>query len=166
MKMLIAVDFSPIGREVAHSGYSLAQKSGMDVTFFHCAPQASRFLEGYDIKAFLSPTSKTEQQKIKEMAIQSLHKVMEDVIAEHGKTPGTDVDEYVTVGDAGEEIIKYAKENDFDLIVIGYKSYSKLEHILVGSTASKVARHAPCSVLIYRPGKNISSMNMDLYSKR
>ena len=161
MKMLIAVDFSPVGREVAHNGYRLAQKSGMDVTFFHCAPQTSRFLEGYDIKAFLSPTSRTEQQKIKEMATQNLNKIMEDVLAESGRTPGISIDEYITSGDAGEEIIKYAKANDFDLIIIGYKSYSNIEHILVGSTASKVARYAPCSVLIYRPGKDVSPMNLD-----
>jgi len=39
-----------------------------------------------------------------------------------------------------------------DLIGLGYKGHSALENIIVGSTASKVARYAPCSVLIYRPG--------------
>lgn len=81
MKVLIAVDFSPIGREVARSGYEMAQSGGMDAVFFpHCAPQASRFLEGYDIKAFISPLSKNDQQQIMDNAKKNLHKVMEEVI--------------------------------------------------------------------------------------
>lgn len=153
MKMLIAVDFSPVGREVAHEGYRLAQQTGQDVTFFHCAPQTARFLQGYDIKAFVSPNSKTDQKMIEEMAQQSLHKIMEDVIAEYGIPKDIRIDEEIVFGDAGEEIIKFAKENDFDMIIIGYKSYSAIAEILVGSTAAKVARYAPCSVLIYRPDK-------------
>lgn len=151
MKVLIAVDFSPIGREVAHAGYQIAQRLGMNPTFFHCAPLTSRFFEGYDIKAFVSPTSKIETDNLKQVATQKLNKVMEDVLSEKGITAGLKIDEHVTVGDAGEEIVEYAKKNKFDLIVIGYKSYSTIERILVGSTASKVARYAPCSVLIYRP---------------
>ncbi|MDL2298555.1 universal stress protein [Synergistaceae bacterium OttesenSCG-928-D05] len=151
MKVLIAVDFSPIGREVAHAGYQIAQRLGMNPTFFHCAPLTSRFFEGYDIKAFVSPTSRIETDNLKQVATQKLNKVMEDVLSEKGITAGLKIDEHVTVGDAGEEIVEYAKKNKFDLIVIGYKSYSTIERILVGSTASKVARYAPCSVLIYRP---------------
>lgn len=151
MKVLIAVDFSPIGREVAHAGYQIAQRLGMNPTFFHCAPLTSRFFEGYDIKAFVSPTSKIETDNLKQVATQKLNKVMEDVLSEKGITTGLKIDEHVTVGDAGEEIVEYAKKNKFDLIVIGYKSYSTIERLLVGSTATKVARYAPCSVLIYRP---------------
>ena len=158
MKILIAVDFSPVGREVAHHGYRMAVKSGADVTFFHCAPQTSRFLEGYDIKAFISPSEKNEQQKLKTVATQQLDKIIEDVIAESGKVATTSIDEYVAAGDASEEILKYAKENHFDLIIIGYKSYSAITEILVGSTAAKVARYAPCSVLIYRPDRETAPL--------
>lgn len=78
---------------------------------------------------------------------------MEAVILENGKSPDTQIDEYIAAGDASEEILKYAKEQSADMIVIGYKSYSAISEILVGSTAAKVARYAPCSVLIYRPEK-------------
>ena len=137
MKVLIAVDFSPIGREVARSGYEMAQSGGMDAVFFHCAPQASRFLEGYDIKAFISPLSKNDQQQIMEF----------------GKHNHTNVEEHLTQGDASEEILKYAKNNSVNLIYLGYKSYSAIAELLIGSTAAKIVRYAPCSVLIYRPEK-------------
>ena len=154
MKILVAVDFSPVGREVAHAGYRLAKKIGSEITFFHCAPQTARFLQGYDIKAFVSSTGKDEQKKIGEMAKQKLHKIMEDVFAEKGVAESWEIEEEVVFGEPGDELLKFAKEKKTDLIIVGYKSYSMIEHLLVGSTASKVARYAPCSVMIYRPDKD------------
>ena len=154
MKILVAVDFSPVGREVAHAGYRLAKKIGSEITFFHCAPQTARFLQGYDIKAFISSTGKDEQKKIGEMAKQKLHKIMEDVFAENGVAESLQIEEDVVFGEPGDELLKFAKEKKTDLIIVGYKSYSMIEHLLVGSTASKVARYAPCSVMIYRPDKD------------
>ena len=154
MKILVAVDFSPVGREVAHAGYRLAKKIGSELTFFHCAPQTARFLQGYDIKAFVSSTGKDEQKKIGEMAKQKLHKIMEDVFAENGVAESLEIEEEVVFGEPGDELLKFAKEKKTDLIIVGYKSYSMIEHLLVGSTASKVARYAPCSVMIYRPDKD------------
>jgi len=154
MKILVAVDFSPVGREVAHAGYRLAKKIGSEITFFHCAPQTARFLQGYDIKAFISSTGKDEQKKIGEMAKQKLHKIMEDVFAENGVAGSLDIEEEVVFGEPGDELLRFAKEKKIDLIIVGYKSYSAIEHLLVGSTASKVARYAPCSVMIYRPDKD------------
>ncbi|MBP8684858.1 MAG: universal stress protein [Synergistaceae bacterium] len=154
MKILVAVDFSPVGREVAHAGYRLAKKIGSEITFFHCAPQTARFLQGYDIKAFISSTGKDEQKKIGEMAKQKLHKIMEDVFAENGVAGSLEIEEEVVFGEPGDELLRFAKEKKIDLIIVGYKSYSAIEHLLVGSTASKVARYAPCSVMIYRPDKD------------
>ena len=148
MKILVAVDFSPVGREVAHAGYRLAKEIGSEITFFHCAPQTARFLQGYDIKAFVSSTGKDEQKKIGEMAKQKLHKIMEDVFAENGVAESLEIEEEVVFGEPGDELLKFAKEKKTDLIIVGYKSYSMIEHLLVGSTASKVARYAPCSVMI------------------
>jgi len=154
MKILVAVDFSPVGREVAHAGYRLAKKIGSEIIFFHCAPQTARFLQGYDIKAFISSTGKDEQKKIGEMAKQKLHKIMEDVFAENGVAGSLEIEEEVVFGEPGDELLRFAKEKKIDLIIVGYKSYSAIEHLLVGSTASKVARYAPCSVMIYRPDKD------------
>jgi nucleotide-binding universal stress UspA family protein len=61
----------------------------------------------------------------------------------------------VREGNPSDIIMNYAKEHDFNLIVIGYRGQSTIERLVVGSTASNVARYAHCSVLIYRPGQQI-----------
>lgn len=153
MKMLVAVDFSPVGRRTTGAGYRMAQKIASEMTFFHCAPQTSRFLQGYDIKAFVSSSSKEDQKNIEDAARQKLHKVMGDVITENGIKEGLVIEEKVVSGEPADEILRYAEENGFDLIFLGYKSFNLIEQILVGSTADKVIRYAKCSVLIYRPDR-------------
>jgi nucleotide-binding universal stress UspA family protein len=48
------------------------------------------------------------------------------------------------------EIIETAKEENIDLIIISTHGHTGMEHILFGSTAEKVVRRAPCSVLTLR----------------
>ncbi len=48
------------------------------------------------------------------------------------------------------EIIRYAKENDIDLIIIGTHGRTGLAHVMIGSVAEKVVRKAPCPVLTVR----------------
>ena len=49
-----------------------------------------------------------------------------------------------------EEIINYAKEIDVDLIVMATHGHTGLSHILLGSVAEKVMRHASCPVMVTR----------------
>jgi nucleotide-binding universal stress UspA family protein len=49
------------------------------------------------------------------------------------------------------EIIRYAKENEIDLIVMGTHGHSGLVHVMLGSVAERVVRKSPCPVLTVRP---------------
>ena len=66
-----------------------------------------------------------------------------------------DFDMVVKEGSPSDVIIDFAKQGDYNLIVIGYRGQSTIERLVVGSTAANVARYAHCSVLIYRPGLEI-----------
>ena len=58
-----------------------------------------------------------------------------------------------SVGHPFVEIIRYAKANEIDLIVIGTHGRGPVKHLLLGSVAEKVVRKAPCPVLTVRqPG--------------
>lgn len=48
------------------------------------------------------------------------------------------------------EIIRYAKDSDIDLIVMGTHGRGAVAHMLMGSVAEKVVRKAPCPVLTVR----------------
>ena len=56
----------------------------------------------------------------------------------------------VRTGKAAYEIEQYAREESIDLIIIATHGHSGMEHVLFGSTAEKVVRHAPCPVLVVR----------------
>lgn len=48
------------------------------------------------------------------------------------------------------EIIKYAKEQSVDLIIMGTYGRKPLSHLLIGSEAENTVRKAPCPVLVVR----------------
>ncbi|NMC50802.1 MAG: universal stress protein [Desulfovibrio sp.] len=47
-------------------------------------------------------------------------------------------------------IVKAAEEEKVDLLILGSRSKKGLDRFLIGSVASKVVAHAPCSVLVVR----------------
>ncbi len=53
-------------------------------------------------------------------------------------------------GEPAEEIVRYARRHDVDLIVCGTHGRSGLNRLLMGSVAEQVLRAAPCPVLTLR----------------
>jgi nucleotide-binding universal stress UspA family protein len=56
----------------------------------------------------------------------------------------------VTGGHPAHEIVAYAGREKVDLVVMGTHGRTGLSHVLVGSVAEAVVRHAPCQVLTIR----------------
>lgn len=56
----------------------------------------------------------------------------------------------VRPGHAAEILVRKAREEGFDLILIGHTGHSRLHQIFLGSTADRVVEHAPCAVLVAR----------------
>lgn len=53
-------------------------------------------------------------------------------------------------GAPGPEIVHYANEHNFDLVVIGSRGLNSLQEFVLGSVSHKVAKRADCSVLIVK----------------
>ena len=53
-------------------------------------------------------------------------------------------------GNSPQEIVKAAKEGQFDLIVIGARGIHRLRDLLMGSVTEGVVKHASCSVLVVK----------------
>jgi nucleotide-binding universal stress UspA family protein len=59
----------------------------------------------------------------------------------------------VRVGQPAEEIVAAARESKCDSIMLSTRGLTGLDRYLIGSVADRVARLAPCPVLLVRPGK-------------
>ncbi len=57
---------------------------------------------------------------------------------------------HLAIGDPAEEIVKRARSLSADLLIVGTHDSVGLERFLLGSVAEKLAKRAPCSVLIVR----------------
>ena len=65
--------------------------------------------------------------------------------------PKAKVNYVVRVGRAWQEVSELAKESNADVLIIATHGYTGLKHVLLGSVAEKIIRHAPCPVLTVRP---------------
>jgi nucleotide-binding universal stress UspA family protein len=66
-----------------------------------------------------------------------------------GEHAGVDIDVDLRLGHAAEVISRVAEEGAYDLVVLGHRGHFLRDHLL-GSTADRVAEHAPCPVMIVR----------------
>jgi nucleotide-binding universal stress UspA family protein len=56
----------------------------------------------------------------------------------------------VLQGDPREMLIEEARSERADLVVVGSHGRTGLDRLLMGSVASHVVTHAPCSVLVVK----------------
>jgi nucleotide-binding universal stress UspA family protein len=63
---------------------------------------------------------------------------------------GKHVSTVAPVGDAVEEIVRVAREQGAELIVIGSRGHGRLGRMLLGSASRGVLARAPCNVLVVR----------------
>ena len=63
---------------------------------------------------------------------------------------GIKVKQIVQEGKPYDQILRQAKKNQVDLIVIPSQRMGSMEGFMMGSTAEKVVRHAHCTVIIVR----------------
>ncbi len=142
-KVVVPVDFSSTTNKVVDYAMMVADKLGAEVLFFH----AINDFQGYDMMlvhpSFIGMTKDLEKE--------SKERINSLVDEYKGREYGVGGD--VAIGDAAEEIIKYAQEQNADMIIIGTHGVKGLEKILMGSTAERVVKNAPCPVLIFNPFK-------------
>jgi nucleotide-binding universal stress UspA family protein len=82
-----------------------------------------------------------------------LRETAEAVLARAGREfeeAAIEVSTYACEGDAAAVLIAVAEEQHADLIVVGARELTGLDRFLLGSVSSKLAHHAPCSVMIVR----------------
>jgi nucleotide-binding universal stress UspA family protein len=90
---------------------------------------------------------------VKEERRQALEQMLKKI-----SFPAARIREVFKVGHPVEELLKIAVEENVDLIVMGIKCRSNLEHVLVGSVAEKIFRRSPVPILSYRDSKSATRL--------
>ena len=67
-------------------------------------------------------------------------------------THDIEVDYAARAGDPSEEIVRYAKECQADLLVMGAYGHTKVRELVVGSVTAYALNHAECPLLLSRQG--------------
>ncbi len=137
-KILLAYDGSQGAERALAAGIELAKLHGAELVALAVEERLPRFSGTID-----------EVQEEKEFADQQYHRLLDDAQAQ-SRAAGVQLKTLMRPGHPAQTIIKVAKEGKFDLILVGHSGLSGVWAAFLGTTAEKVSRHAPCSILIVR----------------
>ncbi len=139
-QVLVPVDFSEPSRKAIHYAQVFAQQFGARLTLLHVVEPLS-YPPDFAVVPLLPPDA--EDARIRELTRQLQH-----LAGSIGA--GIETQAVVTSGRPWQGISEYAAANNTDLIVVSTHGYTGLKHVLLGSVAEKIVRHAPCPVLVVR----------------
>jgi nucleotide-binding universal stress UspA family protein len=71
-------------------------------------------------------------------------------LRERAKAQNIDIKTGVVIGHPADQIVRYAADNQCDMIVIGPRGKSKIETWLLGSVSKRVTSYAQCTVVIVK----------------
>lgn len=90
--------------------------------------------------------TKELNQEIKENAIKKL----DEKINKYGNIENVSLESRVVIGDPSDEIIKFANDEQVDLIIMGTTGLSGFSKFVFGSVARNVSEKATCPVMLVR----------------
>lgn len=138
-KIVVPIDFSECSMRGLDYAKALAKEFGSTLTLLHSVHLdyyvSSDEYARYDFPELLQQAEKAAKEQMRELVRKT-------------NWGGIKVEAILDLGHAGEEICARAQDRHADLIVTSTHGRTGLKHVLVGSTAEYVVRHAPCPVLV------------------
>jgi nucleotide-binding universal stress UspA family protein len=141
-RILVPVDFSDSSARALRHAADLAAESGGSLIIVHVVPA------DYGWLGIGREESRDLDKTLQRQAAARLRALADAQV--HENVP---MDLEVRIGQPAEEIIAATNESKCDLIVISTRGITGLDRYLIGSVADRVARFAPCPVILLRPGK-------------
>ena len=144
-KIVAATDLSPASLLAVDAAALLAKQFGGEVHLLYVYdPKLLSPMYAVPALGALADTS-AEQPEFERTVRLELEKVRAEHLA------GAKVELAIERrANAADGICAYAGRIGADLVVVGTHGRSGVEHMLIGSVAEKVVRHAPCPVLTLR----------------
>lgn len=145
-RILCPTDFSELADRATDYGCALADAFKSELHVLHVVD------ESYQYWMAMGPNSLPLGPTPEEIRV-GAEEQMERCKRERLSNRTAPVVSKVLVGRPFLEIIRYARDQTIDLIVIGTHGRNGLSHVLLGSVTEKIVRKAPCPVLTVRaPG--------------
>jgi nucleotide-binding universal stress UspA family protein len=138
-KILVPIDFSECSMKALDYAKGLAKQFDSGLVLLHSVHieyyVASDEYTRYDFPLLMAQSEKAAKAQMGDLVRQT-------------KEEGFKIETALEVGHPGDQICAQAQDRRADLIVTSTHGRTGLKHILIGSTAEFVVRHAPCPVLV------------------
>ena len=148
-KIVVPIDFSACSMKGLDYAKALAKKFDASIVLLHSLHLqyyvSSDEYARYDFPLLMQQAEKAAREQMSELVQET-------------DWAGVKVETSFQIGHAGDQVCARAKEIGADLIITSTHGTTGLKHILVGSTAEYVVRHAPCPVLVV-PTRDRSVLN-------
>jgi nucleotide-binding universal stress UspA family protein len=145
--VLCPTDFSPYSADALSHAVLICRSLGAELTVVHVHPSELPLAAEF---AYLSPAPLDREQRA------ALAERLE-AFAEPARARGVTTRTRLVEGAPSRELVRLAEELPADLLVVGFYSDARLKHLLLGSVAEELLRHAPCPVLTVRHGVGMAS---------
>jgi len=140
-KVLAPVDFSDHSNKAMEYVRAFAKQFGAEVLLLHVV-EPTVIPDNFGI---VPPAYEEVGEALMKAARERLSRMASELGADEGKVRWE-----VCSGRPAWEIVRAAEEAKADLIIITTHGFTGLKHVLMGSTAELIVRHATCPVLTVR----------------
>ncbi len=137
--ILVPIDFPDCSKKALNCAIALAKQSGGKISLIHVVKPT------YPVDNILAAIPQSDETTSIPYARSRLSAFASNAIEK--SLLGQLV---IRAGEPFHEICETARDLESDLIVIATHGYTGLKRFFLGSTAEKVAYHAPCSVILIR----------------
>jgi nucleotide-binding universal stress UspA family protein len=152
-KILVPLDGSDHSVRALEKAVQIAKKFSNKVTLIQAYSVSMQPIILPEPTTLSSPTipilTANEISRVVEAARATGERILKDGEA-RAKAEGVTVETLLVEGHAVQEIVRTAKEGNFDLIVMGARGVSHIRGLLLGSVSDGVIHHALCPVLVVK----------------
>jgi len=140
-RILVPTDGSDATREAVQQAVDLAAEHGATIHALYVVNSAS----------FAGLPMDSSWENVSAMLSEEGTTALDDVTA-IAEGQGVDVERELSDGNPAREIVRYAEDENCDLVVMGTHGRGEIDRLLLGSVAEKVVRSSSVPVLTVRVG--------------
>jgi len=141
-KILCPIDFSEHSLEALDNAVEMAQNLSSELVLTH-------IISPIPVRPTPTQPSEFDVSGYRDTLEENSEENMDSVIKKH-IPDNVKVKKVIRSGMPAQEIDDIAEEENIDLLIISTHGRTGLSHVIFGSVAEKIIRHAPCPVLTIR----------------